>query len=318
MLPKPKPVWLVRLLPPRRSFLFLVSALAVTGNRFGLLSPISTTGSCTVCRINGTELDVAVNNARIGFGDFYLRRNAGVSRAGTTSNTRLRGISVCRVCAVEPEHVNGMVIPNGKRKNHPSADGAAHCGHATEILERVSISKSSLLLFAKTVANRIGLGNTTDFAHTVLNDLAVLNVEPANLRESTRIRTIACNELCNDGELLGRVDGSTGAVERGITHAVAVEVTAVFIADTRVALVTIAAVGPFATGLTVDTADMRGVGGRDAICFPNIHFVAAGAVLASASIYIVGRAFPAFNISLDGVSTIRTTDEYEMTWCGMH
>lgn len=58
-------------------------------------------------------------------------------------------------------------------------------------------------------------------------------------------------ELRNDGELGGSIDSATvRAVERLITHAVGVEITAILVANTAVAVVTVTALRSVAADLS--------------------------------------------------------------------
>ena len=74
-------------------------------------------------------------------------------------------------------------------------------------------------------------------AHGVRDDLAVLDVEAANLRELAVSGTRGCQELGDDGELALCVDSQAGAVKIVITHAVGVEVASVRVAFRGIARV---------------------------------------------------------------------------------
>jgi hypothetical protein len=128
-----------------------------------------------------------------------------------------------------------------------------------------------------------------------------LDVETTDLREITRGGVVGGDELCHHGELLGRVDNLARSVERCVAHAVRVEVAAIFVADTRVALAgrVITAVGASAASLTVDGARVGRVSCRHFVGLENVHLSAASAVLSGASVLVVGRWRPALRVSLD-------------------
>ena len=143
-------------------------------------------------------------------------------------------------------------------------------------------------------------GDTGDGRLAVGDDAAVLYVEAADFRECSRRAAIGRDELCDHCEFGVGVDDLAGPVEAGVTLAVGVEIAAIRIAVAAVAFGGVGAAAGVACAhmLGVVGAGVWGVGSGDGICFPNVHFGAAGAVVANTGVGVVGRWFPAFSIGL--------------------
>lgn len=120
-------------------------------------------------------------------------------------------------------------------------------------------------------------------------------------------RAAGADELRDYGHFLVCVERHAGAVEVADAHAVAVEVAAVLVADAAVAVVAVTTGGARAFLETGATAGVRGVGCGNGICFPDVHFWAAGADFTLAGVGIVGRGVPAFDIGF-------TIDELNVVW----
>lgn len=103
-----------------------------------------------------------------------------------------------------------------------------------------------------------------------------------NTLQVATVGPVVGDKLGDDGEGPGRVDRLAGAVKLPVAEAVRVEVAAVLVADGVVPVAAGAAVDALAAGLLVDGADVRGVGCRVRVCFPDVHFRAADAVFACA------------------------------------
>ena len=129
-------------------------------------------------------------------------------------------------------------------------------------------------------------GNTRNIGDGVLDHLAVLHIEAADFGKCAGGGAIRGDELGDDSELGGGVDGLLGAKERLVAEAVGVEIAAGFVAG--------AGCG---AGLSIDgAADVGGVRGVEGVGFPDIHFVAAGAVVTVSG---VGRgAVPVKDVGL--------------------
>jgi len=111
-----------------------------------------------------------------------------------------------------------------------------------------------------------------------LDNLAVLDVEATDLGKGAARGSGIGDELGDNRELLGGVNGEALAVEGGVAHTVRVEITAVGIADAGIAVGGTASVA-FAARLGTRRARMRSVGGGDAICLPDVHLVTARSIL---------------------------------------
>ena len=116
--------------------------------------------------------------------------------------------------------------------------------------------------------------------------------------ESASISAIGSDELSDNGELAVRVDGHARPKEGAVTHTPGVEIASVFVANTAVTVVAIAAVGAGAASLLGNRARMGSVGSSHLVGLPDIHFGTACAVFALASVGIVGRWGPAFDVAL--------------------
>ncbi len=118
------------------------------------------------------------------------------------------------------------------------------------------------------------------------DDDVVLNVESSDFLESTGARAVTGDELSNNSEGLGGINGQARAVEGVITHAVGVEITSISITKRRVSCID-TAVSAAAPGLLVDGARVtmalintdlgkgkmvysRSIGSRDGVGFPDI------------------------------------------------
>ena len=136
----------------------------------------------------------------------------------------------------------------------------------------------------------------------IRDDNAVLHVVSADFGQSTRGCARIGEELRHDGELAVRVYSVAGPVECLVAHAVGIEVAAIRIASAGVAVrgVRAAACVAGAHGLCDCVARVRRVGCRHGVGFPDVHFGAAGTVVAEASVGVVGGRNPAVAVSLGG------------------
>ncbi len=105
--------------------------------------------------------------------------------------------------------------------------------------------------------------------------------------------------LCDDSDLLRGVDRLATPEEVLVTHAVRVEVTSILVADSCVAVVTIATLGPRATVETLVAADVRSVSSGLGVGFPDIHLSAACSVSAVTSVGVSSRCGPIKNVGLE-------------------
>jgi len=122
-----------------------------------------------------------------------------------------------------------MIIPDGHDERHTRAHSRRHGCHPTLGLEAIVIAKSSLLSVAVCGGDGIVVRGACDGGVGVGDDDSVLDVEALDFREG------AANELRHDCEDLGGVHCQTLAVECRVALPVAVEITAVGIADAGIA-----------------------------------------------------------------------------------
>jgi hypothetical protein len=99
--------------------------------------------------------------------------------------------------------------------------------------------------------------------------------------------TYISDELGNNGEWLGGINSQTRAIERGVAHAVRVEVASISIAQRGVPRAN-AAVGTRASSLLGDRARMRSIGSRNRVGLPDIHLVTARTIHAGTGIRVAG------------------------------
>lgn len=203
------------------------SSRAATGAR--------TTAERRIERTNPDVREGDIGAAGLGFNGLRVTRSGS---AGTTSGAG--GTSrVCRVGAVEPEHVDGVVVPQTHDQDHSSFHTSAHVCQATVFAEGGGLAKGGDLSSAEVRVDDIS-ADSRDLGRRLGDDNAVLNVVTSDLGEGTGGGTVVSDELCHNGEGLGGVNGLAGAVEVSNTKTVRVEVTSIRVAGTGV---TIGAVG---------------------------------------------------------------------------
>lgn len=198
-----------------------------------------------------------------------------------------------------PEHVDGVVVPDGHDENHSALESVTHGSKTTAVIEGVGVTESGLLGGAEVFGNRVNRGDTIDSSDRVLDDFAVLDVEAADLNKVASGGVVGGDELGNDGERRVGVDGEAGAVEAGVAQAVGVEVAAILVADTVVALIAISTLGTCARRLSGDSASVRGVCRGDRVGLPNIHLRAAAAHGTGSGVDIVVGRHPAIGVGLE-------------------
>jgi hypothetical protein len=270
-------------------------------------------GSLVESRADGAELDVGEDNAGVRAVSLKIRRLARGGRASTTGDTWLAGVSGGGVAGVEPEHVDRVVVPEGHDKDVAASKRRAHTVEATKGSERVVVAESGLLVLAEAVGDRVA-GGAGDGGLGVLVHLAVLDVEALDLGQAGA----GADELGDDGHLLLGVEGGAGAVKVLRTHAVAVEVAAILVADTLVAVVAVTAVGARAGNNTRALAGVGSVCGRDAVGLPDVHLSAASASGAGTSVGVIGVGDPAGGVGLaidplDVVGALRVTVSWNVS-----
>lgn len=192
-----------------------------------------------------------------------------------------------------------MVIPQTQDKDHAVGHGIAHLGEATLLREDVIVTESLLLVRAEVGGDGVAR-DTVDVRSSVSNDLAVLDIEALDLRKGSRVGTVISDELGHHRHLLGGVDDLVRAEVRLVAHTEGVEVTAVRVAVSSIALARVgsATVVSIAHGLFEVAARV----GRDSrgnlVGLPDIQLGAARAMVASAGVLIIFLGLPAFDVAL--------------------
>jgi len=249
------------------------------------------------CGTNIADFDVRVGDGGIGALSFKVFGLSGVSGAGTTSSTEAGRVD--GVGRIEPEHVCIMIVPDREGKDHAVlVNTSGHTVDSTLVLEAIAVAKGALLRGAEFFGDRIIRIHPGNVHFGVLDDLAVLYVDATDLLEFAVGSAIRGDELGNDGKFLLCVDGHARSVERLVTHAVGVEVAAIWVADSAVAVVGGVALGVGASVLPRHGAWMGSVGGSDGVGFPDIHLVTAGAIFSISTVGIAIGGVPAFNVGL--------------------
>ena len=199
----------------------------------------------------------------------------GIARAAEDAQA-LRRVLLWWELGIQPGHVRGEVVPDRHRKDQTPCQGLAHGGKAALLLVVVVILKGLLLLIAEAVGDGVtrhvgnrGLG--------VLNQLAILHIEAADLNEFPRVGAIVGQKLSHHCQWLHGVylEILPRAIEAMGSHAVGVQVATIFVAEALPAL-TILPVAALNIACATDWPDgatrMRRVGRGPPICLPNIHF----------------------------------------------
>ncbi len=191
-----------------------------------------------------------------------------------------------------------MVIPDTHNQSHARLKGITHDCQSTTASERVGVAKGGLLGGAEVVCDGVVRVHAVDVRSGVLDDFAVLNVDTTDFDEVAGRGVVGGDELGDDGELGAGIDGQASAEEGLVSHAVRVEIAAILVTRSVVPLVIITAVGAGAALLSGNIANMRSVGGRLGVGFPDVHLIAARAVLAGSGVGVaVGRS-PVKNVGL--------------------
>jgi len=261
-------------------------------------------GGLRKSRANRAKPDVGEHNSSIRRMGLHILGLTRRSRALATHTARLLRARVGRIRRVEPEHVGRMVVPERHDQDVAASKRRTQRTKPTQRLERRLVAKNALLLLTKPirdgVSSRAGNGRVRVWKH-----LTVLHVEALNLAELGA----RAHELRYHRHHLVRVERCAGPVEVAHTHAVAIEVAAVLVAHSAVAVTAIAARRARAFLKPGALARMRRVGSGDGVGFPNVHFRAARPDFAGPGVGVRGRRVPAADIGfavneLDVVGTL--------------
>lgn len=187
-----------------------------------------------------------------------------------------------------------MVVPEGHDEDVAASKRGTHLVKTTESLERRCVTEGGLLLVTVLLSDGVA-ADALNGRVGVLEDGSSLDVETLDLGEAGA----GADELSDDSHLLGGVEGHAWAVEVTDAHAVAVEVAAVLIADSAVAVVAVTAAD--VVGALLETSALAGVGSvgsGDGVGLPDVHLGAAGADVTLTGVGVVLSAVPARNVSL--------------------
>ena len=250
-----------------------------------------------VSRSNRSKTDIRVCDGCVGSRSFDVSGLARSCRTSTTSNSRLGRISSGRVVAIKPKHVCGVIIPDTHDEYHTIGKGFAHVRETTVRSEGIGIAEGRLLLGTEVSSDGVHGVHSRDIDLRVLDDLAILDVETTDLAESTARRVGAGQELSDDGELGAGINREALSIEALVAHSEGVEITTIGVANTVVPRCD-STVFTGATGLSTDSAWMGCVGRGYRVGFPDIHLIAAGAIISGPCVGVVGRRRPSGNVSL--------------------
>jgi hypothetical protein len=209
-------------------------------------------------------------------------------------------------------HVDIVIVPERHNKNHAIGESITHTLEATLRSKVVGVAEHRFLVLAEVVVDRVA-ADASDVGSRLVEDLAALDIFATDLNEVTASCVVGGNELGDDCEWLGGVDGLARAVESGVAHPERVEIATVLVAVTLVAVaITIAASGVRSASCVARIADVGSQSVGDAVGFPDIHLVTAGAGSARACVRVVGRSLPAVAVSfslneLDVLGTLSIT-----------
>lgn len=185
-----------------------------------------------------------------------------------------------------------MIVPDAENDSDAAGKRLSHAGKTTLALEAVGVAEDGFLLGTKLGGDGVGGVEARDVDLGVLNDDVVLDIQTTDLGKRAGSGAVGSNELGDDSELSVGVDGLAGSVELLLAETVGVEVTAVFVAETAVPVVTITALGTGAACLPDGGARMGGISSRDGVGLPEVHLGAASSVAALAGVGVVGSTTP--------------------------
>ncbi len=274
----------------RRAGRRLAAGSSLAAARAAAGSPTAAAAAARAAAEGGAQradLQVREGDRRVGAVGLDVRRRA--RRRGAAAAGRAGLGRGGRVRAVEPEHVDRVVVPDGEHEHLPAGHGLAHGGQAALRREGVGVAEGGLLRVAPRVAHVVLSGHAGNVGLGVGDHLAVLHVEALDFREGAAGGPVGRDELSDDRDGLGCVDGHAGAVECGVAHTVGVEVAAVLVADSIISLACrdIATLNTGASSLAGDGARMRCVCLGDLVGLPDVELRATSAIHAGTSVHII-------------------------------
>lgn len=246
-------------------------------------------------RTNVTEFDVRVDDLRVGNVVLNIGGHSGSSGTCSARNAWSAWVRCDGVVAVQPQHIRGVVVPDGEYKHHTRRHALRDARHTAVCAEAVAVAERLLRVVAEGLGDGVVRSHAGDVDLAVLDDLAVLHVDAANFLESARSSAAVGDELSDDSHLLGGIDRLARAVEVLVAHAERVEIAPVGIAGTAVAVAgaraTTTRVARAARLLDI-VARMGSDSRRDRVGLPDVHLVTAAAVIARSGVRVVARGLP--------------------------
>ncbi|MCQ0521517.1 hypothetical protein [Klebsiella pneumoniae] len=204
--------------------------------------------------------------------------------------------------------MSSVVVPQRHDQNHTLLHSSTHLSQTTVLREVVGVTESLLLGGTKFGGNGV-TSDTRDVGIWLWDDVRVLDVESLDFGQSTGISTIVGQELGDNSEWLSSVDDLAWTVKGSVTHSVWIEVATVWITGTSVSIVRVSTTtviaGTHSLTWSVTWVWSDGVG--NGVGFPNVHFGTARTVVTDASVSVVRRWLPTFDISF-------TINKLQVTW----
>lgn len=198
---------------------------------------------------------------------------------------------------VEPEHVDGVIVPDGHDENGV-LESLSLLGETSLGASGVWVTEDSLLVGTELIGDGV-TWNTSDLGLWSGPDLASLSPEALDLNKSSAVGTSVGQELGDDRNWLGGVNGEAGSwtVEVQVAHAVSVDITSISIALGGVSVTNTA--GKTSTLINTHVvARMWGKSAGDGVGFPDIHLVTAGTTLTLSGVGRVGVSSPSLSVGL--------------------
>mmetsp|Transcript_72377 Transcript_72377/g.172882 ORF Transcript_72377/g.172882 Transcript_72377/m.172882 type:complete len:294 (+) Transcript_72377:772-1653(+) len=221
---------------------------------------------------------------------YISRRAVFPARAHAAQDAWFPTLPVFRVVRVQPHHVNIDVIPKGKCRNVPAAQGLAHGLVATFLLKVVLVIEKLLHVLARLVCDGVWIARCLrkDRDGWACHRTAVLHVEAANFRKIARVSTIRSEELRHDGHRPARVDSPlrSRTIERSVLVPERVDVAAILVTNSVVSLtaVIVSTLSAAAHVLTrgVNVTRVWGISRCHFVRLPNVHLCTACTIVAKA------------------------------------
>jgi len=256
----------------------------------------------------GTELDVGESDGGVGEVFNQVIWVTGGTSARSTLDARSVLITVEWEGGVEPQHVSGVITPDGHDQGNTTCLSSTHTSHTTELLEGIVIAEDSLLVVAEGIGEGVGGSDARDAGVGVGDDNTVLDIEAADLLEGTGVGTVSSDELSDNSHLLGGIKGLAFTIELLVAHTEGVEVTTILVANGGVSAVSITALSGTVTSiLSLFGARMGSIGGGDLVGFPDIHLRTASTISSATGVGVSIRWVPSFNVGL-------SVDELDVVW----